>query len=239
MAGRLGWYCAALFGWCGRAYVVHLIHRSRHRGGLPWLNRQLEQALWWCFDILGRPGHDLTQVVLTTLLDPTPPGLNYTDASSQFGLGRVLYLPATRSAYFFRVALSPGGPIAHLEVEAAAVGDAVFGPLLLREGVDREVAFVGSNVGLGWITRVCSNCDDGVDKVPAGLWANAACRGGFKWWERVSTRSNLGDRPSRGLFLECPRGWYMWGMVRLRRWDRDRDGVGSLRPVPAMCEVRG
>ena len=102
MAGRLGWYCAALFGWCGRAYVVHLIHRSRHRGGLPWLNRQLEQALWWCFDILGRPGHDLTQVVLTTLLDPTPPGLNYTDASSQFGLGGVLYLPATRSAYFFR-----------------------------------------------------------------------------------------------------------------------------------------
>ena len=197
----------------------------------------MEQALWWWFDILDRPDHDLTPVVLGTPLDPTPPGLNYTDASSEFGLGGVLYLPAARSAYFFRVGLPPGEPFAHLEVEAAAVGDAIFGPLLLWKGVDQEVAFVDSNVGLGWITRGCSNFNEGVDWMLAGLWANLACRGGFKWWERVSTGLNLGDRPSRGLVPECPRGWHMWEMVGVGRWDRDRDGVGSPRPVPAMREV--
>ena len=144
---------------------------------------------------------------------------------------------ATRSAYFFRIGLSPGEPIAHLEVEAAAVGDAVFGPLLHKEEVDREVAFMDSNVGLGWISRGCSNCADGVDRMLAGMWANLACRGGFKWWERVSTGSNLGDRPSRGLVPECPHGWHMWEMVGVGRCEHDRDSLGSPRPVPAIRKV--
>ena len=101
------------------------------------------------------------------------------------------------------------------------------------------MAFVDSNVRLGWITRGCSNCDGGVDRMLAGLWANLACRGGFKWWERVLTGSYLGDRPSRGLVPECPRGWHVWEMVGVGQWDRDRDGLGSPRPVPAMRELQG
>ena len=101
------------------------------------------------------------------------------------------------------------------------------------------MAFVDGNVALSWVTRGCSNCDAGVDKLLAGMWANLACRGGFKWWERVSSGSNLADRPSKGLVPECPRGWHMWEMVSVQRWDPDMDGVGPPRPVPAVKGVWG
>ena len=56
--------------------------------------------------------------------------VTYSDASTDFGLGGVLLLPATPEAFWFRTRVPPGDAVDRLEVEAAAVVDALFGPLL-------------------------------------------------------------------------------------------------------------
>ena len=69
----------------------------------------------------------------------------------------------------------------------------------------------------------------------SGLWLQMVARGGFKWFEGVSSVSDLADRPSKGLAPECPCGW------RLReeqepgvlRWG-GFDGSGPDRPWPAL-----
>ena len=60
-----------------------------------------------------------------------------------------------------------------------------------------------------------------------------AIRGGFKWFERVSSFSNLADRPSRGLAPECPCGWRLREVVGVRRWGAP-DGTGPGRPWVAF-----
>ena len=78
-----------------------------------------------------------------------PPAVTYSDASTKFGISVVLLLPRERVAYFFRIQAKGtagrgapaeytpaagfpdgGHPIDFLEVEAAVVADAVFGPML-------------------------------------------------------------------------------------------------------------
>ena len=57
------------------------------------------------------------------------PALSYSDASTEFGLGAVLSLPDEMVAFWFRTPCPPGDPIDLLDAEAAAVADAVFGPM--------------------------------------------------------------------------------------------------------------
>ena len=73
-------------------------------------------------------------------------------------------------------------PIDHLEVEAAAVVDALFGPLLAERGYTEEISFVDYNVSLAWITGGPARAD--FDPMISGLWLQMAVRGGFKWCER-------------------------------------------------------
>ena len=66
-------------------------------------------------------------------------------------------------------------PIDRLEVEAAAVSDALFGPLVASWGVAAELALIDSNVALPWITSGLAQRDD-VDPILAGFWAQMAFR---------------------------------------------------------------
>ena len=130
------------------------------------------------------------------------PAVTYSDAGTDFGLGGVLLLPASHEAFWFRTRVPPGDPIDRLEVEAAAVVDGLFGPLLTDRGYTEEVSFVDNNVSCAWITRGRGRTD--VDPMLSGLWMQMAVCGGFKWFERVSSASNVADRPSRDICAQLP-----------------------------------
>ena len=165
-----------------------------------------------------------------------PPAVTYSDASTKFGIGAVLLLPRERVAYFFRTRAKgtagrgapakyvpaggfPSGarPIDFLEVEAAVVADAVFGPMLQQAGYHEEVSFVDNNVSLAWITDGCAFRDD-VDPLIEDMWFCLACRQAYKWWERVSSTSNVADLPSRGHPPTLPSDWALHELKGVRRW---------------------
>ena len=112
--------------------------------------------------------------------------------------------------------------------------DALFGPLLAERGYIDEVSFVDNNASLAWVCKGRARAKDGrppldVDPMLSGMWLQMAIRGGFKWFERVSSASNLADRPSRGLAPECPCGYRLREVVDVRRWGAP-DGTGPGRP---------
>ena len=122
-----------------------------------------------------QPGH-LTRSIPVS--HPPLPfhAVSYSDASSDFGLGGVLCAPHLRRVYFFRVRVPEAEPIDRLEVEAAAVADGVFGPLVATWNVPAEVSFIDSNAGLPWITSRCSHGED-VDPILTGFWTQMAFLG--------------------------------------------------------------
>ena len=66
-------------------------------------------------------------------------------------------------------------PIDRLEVEAAAVVEALFGPYLAKQGYVDEVSFVDNNTSLAWICRGRARSKDGrprldVDLMLSGMW---------------------------------------------------------------------
>ena len=128
---------------------------------------------------------------------PLAPALAYTDASTDYGLGGVLLFPEKNNACFFRTPAT-GRPIDYLEFEAAVVADAVFGPMVQRLGYHEEISCVDKNMSLAWITGGCAFRDD-VDPLIEDMWFGLACRQAFKWWERVSSTSNVADLHSKGL----------------------------------------
>ena len=127
--------------------------------------------------------------------------------------------------------MPPGDAIEVLEVEAAAVVDALFGPLVAGRGYTEEISFIDNNVSCAWVTRGRGRAD--VDPMLSGLWLQMATRGGFKWFERVSSTSNVADAPSRGVEPDCPCGWRL---QEVRHVDRrgPSDGSGPGQPWPAL-----
>ena len=118
-----------------------------------WINKGIRKTLVWWLRFLAFPA---TALVRTVPIEPppaAPPALLYSDASSSYGLGGVLYLPATCEAYFFRVRL-PLTPrefqehIDVLETEAAAVGEATFTPIFRARAIVSGAIFVDNNVAL-------------------------------------------------------------------------------------------
>ena len=105
--------------------------------------------------------------------------------------------------------------------------DMVFGPLLVLRGYVDEISFIDNNVSGSWITRGRGRAD--VDPILSALWLQMAVRGGFKWFERVSSASNLADKPSRGLVPDCPCGWRLRELSGVLCWDA-QDYAASERP---------
>ena len=103
-----------------------------------------------------------------------PPAVTYTDASTDYGLGGVLLLPVEKEAFFFRTPAA-GQPIDFLEVEAAVVADALFGPMQHQRRYHEEISFVDNNVSLAWITDGCASCED-FHPFIEDMWFGLACR---------------------------------------------------------------
>ena len=227
LAGRLNWACNALFGRCGRAFLSPILARAWSWKARPELNRDLAFALCWWRQWLSAPRADLSRFIPAAPRPLTRPALSYSDASTSFGLGGVVLLPASLEALWFRTRVPPGDPIDRLEVEAAAVANQVFGPLLTQRGYVDEIAFIDNNVSGAWVTRGRGRAD--VDPNLSAMWLQMAVRGGFKWFERVSSASNLADRPSRGLVPVCPCGWRLQELSGVLRWSPE-DHAASERP---------
>ena len=123
--------------------------------------------------------------------------VTYSDASTDFGLGGVLLLPATREAFWFRTRVPRGDPIDRLEVEAAAVVDALFGPLLAARGYTEEISFMDNNVSCAWITRGRGRAD--VDPMLSALCCG--CR-----WKSAGPSSGLSASPPPPALRTGPAG---------------------------------
>ena len=140
--------------------------------------------------------------------------------------------------YFFRIPISScdgGERIDRSVVEAAVVGDAVFGPMIHRLGIRDELSLIDSNIALPWVAaRHLARCSRLDDHIITGLWLQMAFHRAFKWFKRVSSHWNLADRPSRSLEPECPRGWCPVELRRVRRSDPVSDGDGPDRAGPSF-----
>ena len=110
-----------------------------------------------------------------------------------------------------------GQPIDILEVEAAVVADAVFRPKLQQLAYHQEISFVDNNVSLAWITDGCAFRED-VDPLIKDMSFGFACRQAFKWWERVSSPSNVADLPTTGQPPALSSDWDLREIQGVRRW---------------------
>ena len=231
LAGRLNWACNAPFGLCGHAFLSPILARAAHREARPQPNGGPVEALTWWKEWLCAPHGDLSRFVPAAPQVVGRPPVTYSGASTGFGLGGVLLLPATREAFWLCTCVPPGDPIDRLEVEAAAVVDALFGPLLDERGYTEEISFVDKNVSCPWVIRGRRRAN--ADPMLSGLWMQMAICGGFKWLERVSSASIIADKPSRGIVPNCPCGWRLREVLGVARWERS-DGSGLGRPWPAL-----
>ena len=59
-----------------------------------------------------------------------------------------------------------------------------------------------------------------------------ALRKACKWWERVSSTSNVADLLSKGKPPEVPCTWDLREIEQVGRWDAARDGLTPSRTPP-------
>ena len=232
LAGRPNWTCNTLFGRCGCAFLAPILRRATNRDSRWAINGHMRRALGWCSVWLGSPEEYLVGFVPSAPRSPRRPAISYSDASTDFGLGGVLFLPEEALALWFATPCSPGDPIDLLEAKAVAVADAVISPIVHCLGYDEELAFVDSNVGLAWVTSGSAKGRDDAKDLLEGLWLQMALRQAFKWWERVSSASNVADIPSRGLCPEVPCTWRLREIEHVGRWDPAVDGLTPGRQAP-------
>ena len=152
-----------------------------------------------------------------------------------------MYIPALRHAFCFRIRITFGKresdePIDALETEAAALGEAIFGPLPQRMSINAGACFVDNNVSLAWLTAGTCRCPELLGML-AALWLSIASRRGFVWWERVASDSNPADRPSRGDLPLCLCGWRLFEVARPSRWSTAEEN-GERRGEPELFEVQ-
>ena len=159
--------------------------------------------------------------------------MSYSNASTNFGLGGVLFLPEEALALWFATPCPPGDPIALLEVKTAAVADAVFGLIIRDHGYEEELAFVDNNVGLAWVTSGSAKGRDDADNLLEGRWLQMALQQAFKWWERVSSAFNVTDLPSKGLCPDVPCTGRLGEIEHVGRWDPAVDRLTLGHPAPA------
>ena len=193
----------------------------------------MRRSLGWWSAWLRSPEEYLVRFVPSAPRSPRRPAVSFSDTSTDFGLGGVLFLPEEALALWFATPCPPGVPIHLLEVKAAAVADAVFGPIVRDHGYDDELACVDNNVGLAWVTCGSAKGRDNANGLLEGLWLQIALEQAFKWWGRVSSASNVAGLPSRGLCPEVPCTWRLREIRHVGRWDPAVDGLtpGRLTPL--------
>ena len=162
---------------------------------------------WWRSWLLAPPEQLTRHISAWPRQDALPPCLVYSDASSVFGLGGVLLLPASREAFFFRVRVRQQERIEFLETEAAYAAKVAFSVLADPRGYTEQVAFVDSNVALSWIVTGHARDNAAVEPILDALWLRLASRQAQVWWERVASVGNLADLPSRGYPPLLPSTW--------------------------------
>ena len=93
----LAWASDALFGRCGRVFLAPILDRATNDQAWNRLNHRLRRALqWWRSWLLAPPEQLTRHISAWPRQDALPPCLVYSDASSVFGLGGVLLLPAVK-----------------------------------------------------------------------------------------------------------------------------------------------
>ena len=147
------WACNALFGRCGRALLAPILRRATNIDPRWVLKARLRRTLGWRAKWLRSPEEYLVRSIPSAPRSPKRPAVSYSDASTEFGLGAVLFLPDEMVALWFRMPCPPGDPINLLEVEAAAVPNVVFGPVIRGAGYSEDLAFVDNNVSLAWVPK--------------------------------------------------------------------------------------
>lgn len=232
MGGRLQWSSSALFGRIGRAFLPPIFRRKEKVEG-PWfLNKQLRLALIWWEELLASSSHCALQRVVPVEgrdLSDQAGAISYGDASP-YGIGGVLLLPRLQRAYFFRLFIPVPEPIERLETEAQLICQHVFGPLLARSfagALNFELAFLDNNLAAGWLISGNSGRDD-IDPMIHEYWMNS--QGHLRWLERVGSKSNLADKPSRGQVPDL-QGWHTTEIFGVRRWAEGQPAKFSFREV--------
>eukprot|EP00392_Amoebophrya_sp_AT5.2_P003251 g3256.t1 len=215
LAGKFSWACCALFGRIGRAMLKPILRRADSKQKFCRLSRSLRLALEWWVKFLESADGMQRSYPIRGGDKPRQPHLVYSDAC-EYGLGAVLLLPWSRTAYYFRVPVRDEDPdIAELELEAGALGHCVFGEFLRGAEV---VQFIDNNVALGWTTAGKSHRPE-ADAVLHDLWMWLARNSEFVWFERVASKGNLADKPSRMLSPapDLP-GWRVYELQNVGRY---------------------
>ena len=201
LVGKLGFTSDALFGKCGRAALGPL-RRRQHRAQPPYtLDSELLACLSWWEEVWDQmPPRELP-------LFPSDlrPAILYTDGCETSGgslVGGVLDSPRCASLMCFAAKilkqvldlwLPKKSMINQVEAAAGVVALDTWASLLV--GMD-VIHFVDSETALGALIKGCSPRTD-TSRLVGAYWLRAARLRAFIYLDRVESKSNLADGPSR------------------------------------------
>ena len=213
IAGRLGFACSVMFGRVGRAMLRPLLFRAHRDQGNQKISKAIKASLEWWISVLADEGAfrrkidvihpDRTKVIL------------YTDASFK-GLGGVMYSKDVGDHWSEPVVfeapidigknLESDAAIEVLEVLAVLAAMQIWQNLL----EDSEVLiFVDNNNALANISRGAARRAAANPPI-RHVWELAAAGSMFMWLERVDSKANLSDEPSRRCPLDKSLGRYSY-----------------------------
>ena len=209
--GRLQWCESLLFGRAHRAYLVP-VYRQKYARGSD-VSARLRMALSWFLEFLSAPrvrfyAQPSSSVDFVVFSDASLAGLGACvvdqagvrqDFGSLVPAGYTSSLPPGANAIFI------------LEIWAAVLGILALSFRLNAEGRERAnvFLFVDNNASLASLVRASSNCEVAQCAI-RDFWRACSASGVTPWLERVESRFNWADGPSR-----------------------DPTGAGALLPFPA------
>ena len=201
LAGRLSWSQTQYFGRYGRAHIGAFYHRQHAPFHVETLNEQLKNSIKWWLENLRVLSARRTVSCFDE--DSLPPLLLYTDAAGNGGCGAVLIDPATKSAEFFREKETDTDVgIAALEARAVNLSLATWSP---RFKSREAFIFIDNIAAQAALQRGYSNKPHMLAETRT-FWEQAI-NFAPSWFERVPTKCNPADAPSRGTTPELPAGY--------------------------------
>jgi len=200
--GKLDFLNQTLYGRVGRTGLLPLKKRQMETAGSKRLTFELRASLFWLIELLYCcPPREIN------IHRHSKPALLYTDGSAElardppFYVGAVLILPNNR-IYYTGAAVPPEvvatwtpriQQIYLVELFAGPLALATFSNVLSDCDV---IHFVDNNAALGALVKGYSNKDDAI-RIVADYWLRAAALKLSPYIDRVESKSNLSDEPSR------------------------------------------